>query len=133
MADLPGGTSGLLCRDYKGNGADRLVTRIDPGVVSLVAELRAATGAISLERRSAPVSDKPVFRRNPRQRPTSGWATNGSNSRTYGEISPIVRSHVSTSSGHLVIGYCVRRSPKACLPSAYKCISTGTPAFFRAM
>ena len=49
------------------------------------------------------------------------------------EIIPIVRSHVSTSSGHLVIGYFVRRSPKACLPSAYKCISTGTPAFFSAM
>src|ERR1019366_9249273 len=60
MADLPGGTSGLLCRDYKGNGADRLVTRIDAGVVSLVAELHAATGAISLERRSAPVSDNAV-------------------------------------------------------------------------
>jgi hypothetical protein len=27
-------------RDYKGKNADRLVTRIDPGVVSLVAELR---------------------------------------------------------------------------------------------
>jgi len=31
----------LLVRDYKGNKADRLVTRIDPGVVSMVAELRA--------------------------------------------------------------------------------------------
>jgi hypothetical protein len=40
MADLPGGASGLLCRDYKGREADKLVTRIDPGVVSLVAELR---------------------------------------------------------------------------------------------
>jgi len=29
----------LLCRDYKGKEADRLVARIDPGVVSLVAEL----------------------------------------------------------------------------------------------
>jgi hypothetical protein len=37
---LPGGASGLLCRDYEGKEADRLVTRIDPGVVSLVAELR---------------------------------------------------------------------------------------------
>jgi hypothetical protein len=36
---VPGGASGLLCRDYKGRNADRLVTRIDPGVVSLVAEL----------------------------------------------------------------------------------------------
>ena len=40
MADLPGGASGLLVRGYKGKKADRLVTRIDPGVVSLVAELR---------------------------------------------------------------------------------------------
>jgi hypothetical protein len=40
MADLPGGASGILGRDYKGKKADRLVTRSDPGVVSLVAELR---------------------------------------------------------------------------------------------
>ena len=40
MADLPGGASGFLCRDYKGKEADRLVTRIDPGVVSQVADLR---------------------------------------------------------------------------------------------
>src|ERR1039458_4342648 len=51
---------------------------------------------------------------------------------TYGEITPIVRNHVSSSSGHRVIGKFVGRSPKACLPSAYKCISTGTPAFFSA-
>jgi hypothetical protein len=30
----------LLCRDYKAKEADRLVTRIDHGVVSLVAEFR---------------------------------------------------------------------------------------------
>jgi hypothetical protein len=35
MADLPGGASGLLARDFKGRNADRLVTRINPGVVSL--------------------------------------------------------------------------------------------------
>src|ERR1035437_6758731 len=40
MADLPGGASGMLVRASKGQEADRLVTRIDPGVVSLVAELR---------------------------------------------------------------------------------------------
>ena len=39
MVDLPGGASGMLVRDSKGKEADRLVTRIDPGVVSLVAEL----------------------------------------------------------------------------------------------
>ena len=37
---MPGGASGLLLRDYRGKNAGRLVTRIDPGVVSLVAELR---------------------------------------------------------------------------------------------
>jgi len=41
MADVPGGASGLLVRDYKGKHADRLVTRIDPGVIALLAELRA--------------------------------------------------------------------------------------------
>ena len=40
MAVLPGGASGSLVRDYKGKEADRLVTRIDPGVVSLVSGLR---------------------------------------------------------------------------------------------
>jgi hypothetical protein len=40
MADLPGSVSGMLVRDYKGKEAERLVTRIDLGVVSLVAELR---------------------------------------------------------------------------------------------
>jgi hypothetical protein len=40
MAEVPGGASGLLVRDCKGKEADRLVTRIDPGVVSLANELR---------------------------------------------------------------------------------------------
>jgi hypothetical protein len=40
VADLPGDASGMLVRDYKGKEADRLMTRIDPGVVSLLAELR---------------------------------------------------------------------------------------------
>jgi hypothetical protein len=31
LADVPGGSSGILCRDYKGKEAERLVTRIDPG------------------------------------------------------------------------------------------------------
>jgi hypothetical protein len=47
VADVPGGASGLLVRDYKGKEADRLVSRIDPGVVSVLAELR------SLERQAA--------------------------------------------------------------------------------
>ena len=37
MIDLPGGASGLLCRNYEGKEADWLVTRVDPGVVLLVA------------------------------------------------------------------------------------------------
>jgi hypothetical protein len=41
MADVPGGGSGLLARDCKGKKADRKVTCSDPGVVWLVAELRA--------------------------------------------------------------------------------------------
>jgi hypothetical protein len=44
MADLPGGASGMLCRDYKGKEADRLVTRIAPGVVSLVPNCAATSG-----------------------------------------------------------------------------------------
>jgi len=50
MVDLPGGASGLRVRGYKGKEADRLVTRIDPGVVSLVIEFRGhgrqATGEL---------------------------------------------------------------------------------------
>ena len=51
---------------------------------------------------------------------------------TYFEVMPIVPSHVSTNRGHSVIGNFVRRSPNACPPCAYKCISTSTPAFFSA-
>jgi hypothetical protein len=40
IADFPSGASGLRVRDYKGRKGDRLMTRMDPGVVSLVAELR---------------------------------------------------------------------------------------------
>jgi hypothetical protein len=39
MADIPGGSTGLLLREYKGKKADRLVTRIDPAIISLFAEL----------------------------------------------------------------------------------------------
>ncbi len=65
------------------------------------------------------------------------WQSKGASSyaaqSTYSEIIPIVPSHVSTNSGHPVIGNFVRRSPNACPPCAYRCISTGTPAFFSAM
>jgi hypothetical protein len=40
MADLAGGRERDTVPDHKGKEADRLVTRIAPGVVSLVAELR---------------------------------------------------------------------------------------------
>jgi hypothetical protein len=39
MAGLPGGSTGLLLRKYKGKKADRLVTRIDPAIIRLIAEL----------------------------------------------------------------------------------------------
>jgi hypothetical protein len=42
IADLPGGASGLLVRDYKGKFPDEhVVTRVDSGIVSLLGELRA--------------------------------------------------------------------------------------------
>jgi hypothetical protein len=39
-SDRHGVASGILRRDYKGRRPDRLVKRIDPGVVLLVADLR---------------------------------------------------------------------------------------------
>jgi len=41
MLDVPGGSSGLLCRDFKGREGTTEVYRIDPGVVALASELRA--------------------------------------------------------------------------------------------
>jgi len=41
MINVPGGRSGLLCRDYKGKDADRAVYRVDNGLVALLGELRA--------------------------------------------------------------------------------------------
>jgi surface antigen len=48
----------LLVREYKGKEADRLVARIDSGVVSLVAELRgnARQTAEELERKALDAS-----------------------------------------------------------------------------
>ena len=59
MADLPGGTSGLLGPGLQGEGADRLVTRTDPGVVSLVAELcgHERQAAEELEQRKTRVEE----------------------------------------------------------------------------
>jgi hypothetical protein len=73
LVAVPGGASGLLCRDYKGKEADQLITRIDPGVVSLVAELRGherqadlrGTGPVESSRRG---SASPSTRRRRRLR-----------------------------------------------------------------
>ncbi len=50
--------------------------------------------------------------------------------KPYSRTTPIVPSQISTSSGHRLTGSFVLRSPNACPPCAYRCISTGTPAFF---
>jgi hypothetical protein len=41
MADIPGGASDLMALDHKGKDADTLVYKVDPGIISLDAELRA--------------------------------------------------------------------------------------------
>jgi len=51
----------MLCRDYKDKEADRMVTRIDPGVAALVAKLRgherqAARGTGAVEDRRAAIT-----------------------------------------------------------------------------
>ena len=48
MAKIPGGSTGLLYKDFKDKEADRLVTRIDPTVIALAAELRAHEAAEEL-------------------------------------------------------------------------------------
>ena len=52
--------------------------------------------------------------------------------KIYRPIMPIVRSHVSTSCGHPMMGDSVGRSPNACPPFTYTCNSAGTPAFLSA-
>jgi hypothetical protein len=52
MADLPGGTSGLLARDYKGKDADHPVYRVDTHILALTARPRAA-GCQELHQRKA--------------------------------------------------------------------------------
>ena len=72
MADIPGGASGLLCRNYKGKEADRLVTRIDPGVVSLVAELRGHERQTARNWASGSTSSRSASPSTPRRR-RSPW------------------------------------------------------------
>jgi hypothetical protein len=62
MCDVPGGAIGILSKDYKGQLADRLVTRIDPGMVSLTSELRAHERQASeeLSRSKAPTQKTKV-------------------------------------------------------------------------
>jgi hypothetical protein len=49
MAHIPGGSSGLLCRDFKGKDANVEVSRVDSGLVSLLAELREIEQHASVE------------------------------------------------------------------------------------
>jgi hypothetical protein len=65
MADLPGGASGMLVRDYKRKEAGRLVTRIDPGVVAMAAKLRGPErqAAEKLERWKTALAGVPGGRR----------------------------------------------------------------------
>jgi hypothetical protein len=51
MADLPGGASGSLVRDYKGKEADRLVYGVDT----------ASSLNCALPRRFGPLYDKPTY------------------------------------------------------------------------
>ena len=50
----------------------------------------------------------------------------------YPQQIPSPTSQVATNGGHSVIGSFVCRSPNACPPCEYKCISAGTPAFCNA-
>jgi hypothetical protein len=40
MADVPGGSSGLYAKDYRGKDVDTPVYKVDGGIISLLAELR---------------------------------------------------------------------------------------------
>ena len=48
MGKIPGGSTEFLYKDFKGKEADRLVTRIDPTVIALAAELRVNEAAEEL-------------------------------------------------------------------------------------
>jgi hypothetical protein len=67
MANAPGGASGLLVRDYEGNKPIGWLTRIDPGVVSLFAELCAheRQAAEELERWKTHVEERKVIDASP--------------------------------------------------------------------
>jgi hypothetical protein len=41
LVEIPGGSTGLLYKDFKGKEADRLVTRVDRAVLAIAAALRA--------------------------------------------------------------------------------------------
>jgi hypothetical protein len=53
MAEIRGGSTGLVYKDFKG-GANRLVTRIDPTVIALAAKLRANERQAAEELRKSP-------------------------------------------------------------------------------
>jgi hypothetical protein len=80
----PAAPAGCFVGDYKGKEAGRLVTRIDPGMVSLVAELRGheRQAAEELRQWKTRVEERspPRRRRLPRRcwrrrRSLSGWRT----------------------------------------------------------
>jgi hypothetical protein len=77
--DLPGGASGLLVHDYKGKEANVPVVRIDPGVVSLVAELRGheRQAAGELEQMSQALNRPRGMVRPPKYFPANAAAPDG--------------------------------------------------------
>jgi hypothetical protein len=61
MADVPGGATGLLCREYRGKDAAPVV-KIDPGVISLTFALLSheRQAAEELSQWKAPVQETKV-------------------------------------------------------------------------
>jgi hypothetical protein len=64
MADVPGGASGLLCREYRGKDGTQPVVKVDPGVISLTFALLAheRQAAEELSQWKAPVQERCFWR-----------------------------------------------------------------------
>jgi hypothetical protein len=62
MADVPGGASGLLCREYRGKDAATPVVKVDPGVISLTFALLSheRQAAEELSQWKAPVQETKI-------------------------------------------------------------------------
>jgi hypothetical protein len=117
MVAVPGGASGLLVRDYKRRQADRLVTRIDPGVLSLVAGLRGheRQAAEELGQWKSGVEERKPLDASPATRAArytlSPWARQALRSSPAWSLVylPVLRRHASsrscfTESGQLIHG-----------------------------